>query len=62
MPNDSRSPAFTRSAVRDSIWSGWMEWPVEIDCRIAAAFSSRALRFAPTSYLSASSVAASVSM
>ena len=61
MPKESRSPERTRSAVRDSIWSGWMPVPVEVDCRMAALLRSLAARLPPISYLSASRLASSVS-
>ena len=45
--------------VRDSIWSGWIRVPLEMFCRMAATFISRALRLVPISYLSASRTAGS---
>ena len=54
-----RSSAGRRSASRSRIWSGWIETPVEVDCRIWAALSCWAERLEPTSYLSASRTAAS---
>jgi hypothetical protein len=49
VPKESRSPDLTRNAVRDSIWSGWIAAPVEVDCRIAALLRSLAARLPPIS-------------
>ena len=59
MPKDSSSPGSSRTACAASIWSGWMVWPVEVDCRICAALMSLAPWLPPIAYLSASSTAAS---